>query len=82
LPQFTETLFDEICDIHFKGAFFTVQRAPPYLNDGASVILIGTADAAKRGLPQKDGGSARQFRHANWRESSRVLACATPLGTS
>lgn len=34
LPEFTEELFDEVCDINFKGAFFTVQRALPHLKDG------------------------------------------------
>lgn len=44
-----EELFDELCDIHFKGTFFTVQKALPYLRDGASVILVGAADADKQG---------------------------------
>ncbi|MCI0453469.1 MAG: SDR family oxidoreductase [Candidatus Dadabacteria bacterium] len=51
LAEFTEELFDEICDINFKGAFFTVQKALPYLRDGASVILVGAADADKLGRP-------------------------------
>jgi NAD(P)-dependent dehydrogenase (short-subunit alcohol dehydrogenase family) len=45
----TETLFDELCGILFKGAFFTVQRALPYLRDGASIILVGSADSDKQG---------------------------------
>jgi NAD(P)-dependent dehydrogenase (short-subunit alcohol dehydrogenase family) len=51
LADLTEELFDDVCDINFKGAFFTVQRALPYLKDGASVILVGSCDADKRGLP-------------------------------
>ncbi|MCI0622059.1 MAG: SDR family oxidoreductase [Acidobacteria bacterium] len=51
LAEFTETLFDEICDVNFKGAFFTVQKALPHLRDGASVILVGAADSDKRGTP-------------------------------
>lgn len=51
LAEFTETLFDEICDVNFKGVFFTVQRALPHLRDGASVILVGAADADKQGRP-------------------------------
>jgi NAD(P)-dependent dehydrogenase (short-subunit alcohol dehydrogenase family) len=47
----TEELFDEVCGINFKGAFFTCQRAVRYLNSGASVILIGAADADKQGRP-------------------------------
>lgn len=43
-----ESLFDELCDIHFKGAFFTVQKALPCLRDGASVILVSACDADKQ----------------------------------
>jgi len=42
LADFTEALFDEIVDINFKGAFFTVQKALPYLKDGASVVLTSS----------------------------------------
>jgi len=45
----SEELFDELCGILFKGAFFTVQKASPHLRDGASVILVGSADADKQG---------------------------------
>jgi len=44
-----ESLFDELCDIHFKGAFFTVQKALAHLRDGASVILVSACDADKQG---------------------------------
>jgi len=43
-----EALFDELSDILFKGVFFTVQKALPYLRDGASIILVGSADADKQ----------------------------------
>jgi NAD(P)-dependent dehydrogenase (short-subunit alcohol dehydrogenase family) len=45
----SEELFDELSDILFKGVFFTVQKALPYLHDGASVVLVGSADADKQG---------------------------------
>jgi NAD(P)-dependent dehydrogenase (short-subunit alcohol dehydrogenase family) len=35
----TETFFDEMIDVNFKGAYFTLQKAIPYLNDNASVII-------------------------------------------
>jgi NAD(P)-dependent dehydrogenase (short-subunit alcohol dehydrogenase family) len=44
-----EELFDELSDILFKGVFFTVQKALPFLRDGASVILVGSADGDKQG---------------------------------
>lgn len=42
LADFTEEQFDTTSAINFKGAFFSVQRALPFLNDGASIILTST----------------------------------------
>ncbi len=39
METFTEAQFDEMVDINFKGAFFTVQKALPLLKKGASVIF-------------------------------------------
>ena len=44
-----EELFDELSDIHFKGAFFTVQKALPFMRDGSSIILLSASDADKQG---------------------------------
>ena len=46
----TEELFDQIMDNNFKGAYFTIQRALPHLNDNASVIL-NTSINAHIGMP-------------------------------
>jgi NAD(P)-dependent dehydrogenase (short-subunit alcohol dehydrogenase family) len=35
----TEALFDETFDINVKGVYFTIQKALPLLNDGASIII-------------------------------------------
>ena len=35
----TEALFDETFDINVKGVFFTIQKALPLLNHGASIII-------------------------------------------
>jgi len=40
--DFTEEQFDEVSNINFKGVFFSVAKALPYLNDGASVILTSS----------------------------------------
>lgn len=42
LADFTEELFDEISIVNFKGAFFSVQKALPFLNDGASVVITSS----------------------------------------
>ena len=49
LEQSDEALFDEIVNINFKGSFFTVKNALPYLNEGASIIFTTTV-AAKKGM--------------------------------
>ena len=35
----TESMFDETFDINVKGVFFSIQKALPLLNDGASIII-------------------------------------------
>jgi NAD(P)-dependent dehydrogenase (short-subunit alcohol dehydrogenase family) len=35
----SESIYDESFDINIKGAYFTIQKALPLLNDGASIIL-------------------------------------------
>ncbi|WP_329189945.1 glucose 1-dehydrogenase [Actinacidiphila glaucinigra] len=42
LEQVTEQHFDEVFGSNVKGLLFTVQKALPHLNDGASVILTGS----------------------------------------
>jgi NAD(P)-dependent dehydrogenase (short-subunit alcohol dehydrogenase family) len=46
----TEENYDQYMDLNLKSAYFTVQKALPYLNDGASIILIGST-AAHRAAP-------------------------------
>ncbi len=50
LGQITEEHLDHLLDIDFKGVVFTVQKALPLLNDGASVIL-NASEVALRGTP-------------------------------
>ena len=45
-----ESLYDEQFDINIKGAYFTIQKALPLLNDGASIIL-NTSVAGQKGVP-------------------------------
>ena len=39
LEAVTEEHYDELFDINTKGAYFTVLKSLPHLNDGASIIL-------------------------------------------
>ncbi|WEK69882.1 MAG: glucose 1-dehydrogenase [Candidatus Chryseobacterium colombiense] len=43
----TEEDYDKLMNLNLKAVYFTVQKALPYLNDGSSVILIGS-NAAHR----------------------------------
>jgi NAD(P)-dependent dehydrogenase (short-subunit alcohol dehydrogenase family) len=50
LGEITEEHFDKLFDINVKGTLFTVQKALPLLNDGASIILTGSV-ASIKGTP-------------------------------
>lgn len=65
-----ETHFDEIFDINTKGAYFTIQKALPYLNDGASIVL-NTSVAGIKGTVNASVYSATK---AALRSFSRTLA--------
>jgi NAD(P)-dependent dehydrogenase (short-subunit alcohol dehydrogenase family) len=57
LTETPEALFDEQFDINIKGAYFTIQKALPYLNDGASIIF-NTSVAGQTGTPATSAYSA------------------------
>ncbi len=50
LAEVTEEMFDKLSAANFKGTFFTVTKALPYLNDGASIVLTSSVVAGK-GVP-------------------------------
>lgn len=50
IKDVTEENYDRYMELNLKSAYFTVQKSLPYLNDGASVILIGSS-AAHRAAP-------------------------------
>ena len=66
----TEDIFDQVTDINYKGVFFTVQKAPPYLNDGASIIITSST-VAHKGLA---GASVYTSSKAAERSLVRVFA--------
>ena len=47
LGNITEDHFDKLFDTNVKGTLFTVQKALPLLNDGASIILTGSVGSVK-----------------------------------
>ena len=52
IADITEEQVDTLVSTNIKGVIFTVQKALPLLNDGASIILTGstTADRGREGL--------------------------------
>ena len=49
-PAVTPEHFDRTFNTNARGAYFTVQKALPLLNDGASIILTGSG-AWRKGMP-------------------------------
>jgi NAD(P)-dependent dehydrogenase (short-subunit alcohol dehydrogenase family) len=47
VATFDEVAFDQAIGLNLKSVYFTVQKALPYMNDGGSIILIGS-NAAHR----------------------------------
>ena len=70
VEQTTEAVYDEIMDINFKGAFFTVQKALPLLRDGGAVV-INTSVAAGIAVPNASVYAASK---AALRSLTRTLA--------
>jgi NAD(P)-dependent dehydrogenase (short-subunit alcohol dehydrogenase family) len=70
VEQTTETVYDEIMDVNFKGAFFTIQKALPLLEDGGAVV-INTSVAAGIAVPNASVYAASK---AALRSLTRTLA--------
>jgi NAD(P)-dependent dehydrogenase (short-subunit alcohol dehydrogenase family) len=45
MEMISEEQFDQVMDINFKGAFFTLQKFLPLLTEGASVIFLSSINA-------------------------------------
>jgi NAD(P)-dependent dehydrogenase (short-subunit alcohol dehydrogenase family) len=66
----SESLFDENFDTNIKGAYFTIQKSLPFLNDGSSIIL-NTSVAGSTGV---EGASAYSATKAALRSLARTAA--------
>jgi NAD(P)-dependent dehydrogenase (short-subunit alcohol dehydrogenase family) len=70
LEATSEEMFDRIMDVDFKGAYFTIRKALPYLNDGASIVLT-TSGTNVMGMP---GTSVYAASKAALRSLARTLS--------
>jgi NAD(P)-dependent dehydrogenase (short-subunit alcohol dehydrogenase family) len=68
----TEEMFDKLYDTNVKGAYFTIQKAIPFLNDCASVILntsiASTKGAEGTGIYSSTKAAVRSFARTAARE--------------
>jgi NAD(P)-dependent dehydrogenase (short-subunit alcohol dehydrogenase family) len=70
LAETSESAYDEQFDINIKGAYFTIQKALPLLNDGASIILNTSVADSKGTL----GASVYSATKAALRSLARTAA--------
>lgn len=70
LAETSESIYDEQFDINIKGAYFTIQKALPLLNDGASII-VNTSVVDSKGTA---GASAYSATKAALRSLARTAA--------
>ena len=70
LAETSESTYDEQFEINTKGAYFTIQKAIPHLNEGASIIL-NTSVADSQGTV---GASAYSATKAALRSLARTAA--------
>jgi NAD(P)-dependent dehydrogenase (short-subunit alcohol dehydrogenase family) len=65
LGEISEELFDRIFGVNVKGTLFTVQKALPLLNDGASIIItssiVGSKGLANRSVYSATKAVLRSF---------------------
>src|SRR5213592_2094710 len=66
----SESVYDEQFDINIKGAYFTIQKALPFLNDGA-LIILNTSVVDSKGYA---GSSAYSATKAALRSLARTAA--------
>jgi NAD(P)-dependent dehydrogenase (short-subunit alcohol dehydrogenase family) len=72
IENVSEEQYDEQFDINTKGSYFTIQKALPHLNDGASIIL-NTSVASHKGRAM---GSVYAATKAAMRSLTRSAAAA------
>lgn len=70
IDQVDEAHFDHLLQVNFKGPYFAIQKALPYLADGASIVL-NTSVANQTGMPNTSVYSASK---AALRSLARTLS--------
>lgn len=74
IGQATETLFDSIITINFRGAYFMLSKFIPLLNDGASVVFLSSNTASMNGANSSIYSSGKAALNAVMRIAALELA--------
>ena len=74
IEQAAEVLFDNIIDINFKGAYFTLSKFIPELNDGASVVFLSSNTVSMNGASSSIYSSGKAALNAVMRIAALELA--------
>ncbi len=59
VAELGEESYDKYMDLNLKSVYFTVQKALPYMNDGGSIILIGSIAAHRAAAGMTIYGAAK-----------------------
>ena len=70
----TEKHFDDIIDINFKGAYFTLSRFIPLLADGGSVVFLSSNTASMNGAGSSVYSSSKAALNAIMKIAALELA--------
>jgi NAD(P)-dependent dehydrogenase (short-subunit alcohol dehydrogenase family) len=74
IEQATEVLFDSVIGINFKGAYFTLSKFIPELNDGASVVFLSSNTASMNAASSSIYSSGKAALNAVMRIAALELA--------
>jgi NAD(P)-dependent dehydrogenase (short-subunit alcohol dehydrogenase family) len=74
IEQATETMFDEVIGINFKGAYFTLSRFIPLLADGASVVFLSSNVASSNHIHSSIYSSSKAALNAIMKIAALELA--------
>jgi NAD(P)-dependent dehydrogenase (short-subunit alcohol dehydrogenase family) len=74
IEQATEQSFDNVIGVNFKGAYFTLSKLIPLLNDGASVVFLSSNTAHLDGANSSIYSSSKAALNAVMRIAAVELA--------
>ena len=74
IEQATETLFDEVMTVNFKGAYFTLSKFIPLLKDGASVVFLSSNTASTNNIASSIYSSGKAALNSVMRIAALELA--------